>query len=64
MFRILDQLGNVRSLKPSQIGIKVDSRFAVAVDQDGYNISPNDSMKEVAAGVRSRLLPSSLGPVY
>lgn len=51
-FRILDQSGTVRSLKPSQIGIKANSRNAVATDQDGYNIVAGDEMKE-AGTVRS-----------
>lgn len=58
-FRILDQSGTVRSLKPSQIGIKANSRNAVATDQDGYNIVAGDEMKEVGT-VRFSLLSLSL----
>ncbi|KAL8277289.1 hypothetical protein RQP46_010358 [Phenoliferia psychrophenolica] len=47
MFRIIDQTGTVRMLKPSQIGIKANSRDTVATDQDGYDIKAGDEMKEV-----------------
>ena len=53
MFRIIDQTGTVRMLKPSQIGIKANSRDSVATDQDGYDIKAGDEMKEVGANVRS-----------
>ena len=45
-FRILDQTGAVRILKPSQIANKVNSRNAVATDADGSDIRSGDEMKE------------------
>lgn len=42
----------MRSLNPSQIGIKADSRRSVATDRDGYNIEKDDMMKEVHANGR------------
>ncbi|BGP33448.1 transcription elongation factor spt5 [Rhodotorula toruloides] len=45
-FRILDQTGSVRSLRPSQISGKVDSRHAVATDKEGYDIKAGEVMKE------------------
>ena len=62
-FKILDQMGAVRSLKPSQIGIKADSMRAVATDRDGYNIEKDDMMQEVGAGV-SFYFPSFLSDAY
>ncbi|KAM0750817.1 transcription elongation factor Spt5 [Meredithblackwellia eburnea MCA 4105] len=50
MFRIIDQTGTVRMLKPSQIGIKINSRDVVATDQEGYDIKAGDEMKEVGSG--------------
>ncbi|BGP17756.1 hypothetical protein JCM10213_005338 [Rhodosporidiobolus nylandii] len=46
-FRILDQLGTVRILKPNQISAKVSTRHSVATDKDGFDIKQDDSMKEV-----------------
>lgn len=46
-FRILDQTGTVRSLKPSQISGKVNSRGSVATDHNGLNISNDDEMVEI-----------------
>ncbi|GAA5832358.1 hypothetical protein JCM11251_006422 [Rhodosporidiobolus azoricus] len=55
MFRILDQTGAVRNLKPNQISGKVNSRFAVATDKDGFDIKQDESMKEVSpTGVERR----------
>ncbi|GAA6060688.1 hypothetical protein JCM10212_005070 [Sporobolomyces blumeae] len=48
MFRILDQSGTVRSLKPSQISSKVSTRFAVATDKDGFDIKAGETMKETS----------------
>lgn len=53
LFRILDQSGTVRSLKPNQISNKVFSRNSVAIDQDGYDIRAGDEMKETG-GVSRR----------
>lgn len=46
MFRILDQTGIVRSLKPSQISSKVSTKFAVATDAEGFDIRAGETMKE------------------
>ena len=46
MFRILDQTGIVRSLKPSQISSKVSTKFAVATDAEGFDIKIGETMKE------------------
>ncbi|GAA5896128.1 uncharacterized protein JCM6883_001723 [Sporobolomyces salmoneus] len=46
MFRILDQTGIVRSLKPSQISSKVSTKFAVATDAEGFDIKAGETMKE------------------
>ncbi|GAA5998472.1 uncharacterized protein JCM10292_002719 [Rhodotorula paludigena] len=45
-FRVLDQSGSVRVLKPSQISGKVQNRGAVATDKDGFDIRPGETMKE------------------
>ncbi|GAA5888624.1 hypothetical protein JCM6882_009024 [Rhodosporidiobolus microsporus] len=55
MFRILDQSGTVRNLKPNQISGKVFTRNAVATDKDGFDIKEGESMKEVSpTGVERR----------
>jgi len=46
MFKILDQTGIVRSLKPSQISSKVSTKFAVATDAEGFDIKAGETMKE------------------
>ncbi|GAA6032088.1 hypothetical protein JCM8097_007064 [Rhodosporidiobolus ruineniae] len=48
MFRILDQLGTVRMLKPNQISGKVSTRNAVATDKDGFDIKDGETMKETS----------------
>ncbi|GAA6016192.1 hypothetical protein JCM10207_000427 [Rhodosporidiobolus poonsookiae] len=48
MFRVLDQLGAVRSLKPNQVSGKVSTRHAVATDKDGFDIKEGETMKEVS----------------
>ncbi|GAA5864685.1 hypothetical protein JCM8547_008270 [Rhodosporidiobolus lusitaniae] len=48
MFRILDQSGSVRMLKPNQISGKVSTRHAVATDKDGFDIKEGETMKEVS----------------
>ncbi|GAA5983869.1 hypothetical protein JCM11641_006402 [Rhodosporidiobolus odoratus] len=53
-FRILDQLGTVRMLKPNQISSKVNTRFSVATDKEGFDIKEGDSMKEVSANGTER----------
>ncbi|MBW0463912.1 hypothetical protein O181_003627 [Austropuccinia psidii MF-1] len=51
-FKVLDQNGNVRVVKPNQISAKRDSRYAIATDADGYEIAVNDQMKEKPSGGR------------
>lgn len=46
VFVILDQMGNVRSVRPHQIAMKRDSKRAVAVDSEGGEFRTGDSMKE------------------
>ncbi|KAH9468034.1 hypothetical protein Pst134EA_011655 [Puccinia striiformis f. sp. tritici] len=52
-FKVIDQNGNVRSVKPNQISAKKDSRYAIATDADGYEIAVNDQMKEKSVGGRT-----------
>lgn len=52
--RVLDQLGAVRALLPSQISNKLERRrFAVATDKDGTEVRNDDTVKEVAGEQRS-----------
>lgn len=51
-FRILDQSGAVRTLRPSQIGNKLDTRMSVATDKDNYELRAGDMVRESAIGVR------------
>ncbi|KPV74816.1 uncharacterized protein RHOBADRAFT_53754 [Rhodotorula graminis WP1] len=53
-FRILDQTGTVRALRPSQISQKIVDKFAVATDKDGFDIKLGETMKE-SRPVRPRL---------
>lgn len=46
VFVILDQMGNVRSVRPHQVAMKRDSKNAVAVDSEGGEFRTGDSMKE------------------
>lgn len=55
-FRILDQTGTVRALRPSQISQKIVDRFAVATDKDGFDIKLGETMKE-SRPVRALFLP-------
>ncbi|KAM0786565.1 hypothetical protein ACM66B_002021 [Microbotryomycetes sp. NB124-2] len=52
LLHVLDQTDTVRILKASQILDKVNSRNAVAVDQDGSEIKQGDEMKESAGALR------------
>lgn len=56
LFRVLDQSGTVRSLTPTQIGLRTDSKGAIAVDSDGTEIRVGESMKETGHGVRFPVL--------
>lgn len=51
IFKVVDQNGNTRNVKPNQISAKKDSRHAIATDADGYEIAVNDQMKEKTVGV-------------
>lgn len=46
-FRVLDQLGNVLSVRPHQISMKRDTMRAVALDNEGAEFRAGDKMKEV-----------------
>lgn len=50
-FRILDQTGAVRVLRPSQIGNKLDTRMSVATDKDNYELRAGDMVRETVIGV-------------
>lgn len=46
-FRVLDQLGNVLTVRPHQISMKRDTVRAVALDNEGSEFRAGDKMKEV-----------------
>lgn len=46
-FRVLDQNGQARLVQPHQITMRKDSRRAIASDAQGYEIRPQDNMKEL-----------------
>lgn len=50
-FKVLDQNGAVRSVKPLQITDKLDTRRAVATDSEGYELRVGDQVKEISRGV-------------
>lgn len=52
VFKVIDQNGNVRTVKPNQISAKRDSKYAIATDAEGYEIAVNDQMKEKPVGGR------------
>lgn len=52
VFMILDQLGNVRTVRPHQIAMKRDSARAVGVDSEGGEFRTGDSMKETEGDER------------
>lgn len=51
-FRVLDQNGQVRLVKPHQITLKRDSDRAVAADAEGHELHVHDNVKEVDGEVR------------
>jgi transcription elongation factor SPT5 len=57
MFRVLDQTGTVRTLKPAQISGKIDSSRTIATDSEGIDIRPGDMVKEQGATGFVRSLP-------
>jgi len=46
-FRVLDQNGQTRLVKPHQISMRRDSIRAVANDAEGHELRVNDNVKEV-----------------
>lgn len=46
-FRVLDQNGQTRLVKPHQISMRRDSVRAVANDAEGHELRINDNVKEV-----------------
>ena len=50
-FRVIDQNGTIRSIRPNQISNKLDTRRSVATDSEGYELRNGDSVKEIARGV-------------
>lgn len=46
-FRVLDQNGQTRLVKPHQISMRRDSVRAVANDAEGHELRVNDNVKEV-----------------
>lgn len=46
-FRVLDQLGAIRLVKPSQISGRVDTRRQIATDAEGFELRTGDMVKEV-----------------
>lgn len=46
-FRVLDQNGQVRVVRPHQISMRRDSTRAVANDSEGHELRINDNVKEV-----------------
>ncbi|KIY63191.1 transcription elongation factor Spt5 [Cylindrobasidium torrendii FP15055 ss-10] len=46
-FRVIDQNGSTRIVKPHQITMRKDSRHAIATDHDGHELRIGDNVKEV-----------------
>jgi transcription elongation factor len=46
-FRVLDQNGQTRLVKPHQISMRRDSARAVANDAEGHELRINDNVKEI-----------------
>lgn len=56
-FRVLDQNGQVRLVKPHQISMRRDTHRAIAVDSEGLELRVNDNVKEVEGeGRKGRVL--------
>ncbi|TFK75562.1 transcription elongation factor Spt5 [Pluteus cervinus] len=56
-FRVLDQNGQVRLVKPHQISMRRDSNRAIATDAHGHELRINDNMKEMdGEGRKGRIL--------
>jgi transcription elongation factor SPT5 len=58
VFLVLDQLGQVRSVRPAQITMKRDTGRSVALDSEAGEFRAGDTMKEVEGDV-SLLLPAA-----
>lgn len=52
-FRVLDQNGQVRLVKPHQISMRRDSTRAIATDSEGHELRIGDNVKEVDGEVRT-----------
>lgn len=46
-FRVLDQMGNVSTVRPHQVSMKRDTSRAVALDNEGSEFRAGDKMKEI-----------------
>ena len=46
-FRVLDQNGQVRLVKPHQISMRRDTHRAIATDAEGHELRINDNVKEI-----------------
>lgn len=62
-FKVLDQTGQVVTVKPHQISTKKDTSRAFALDHDGNEIRAGDMVKEVA-GPFSRLRQGQVLHIY
>ena len=51
-FRVLDQNGQVRLVKPHQISMRRDSHRAIASDSEGHELRKGDNVKENDGEVR------------
>ncbi|CAL1710127.1 unnamed protein product [Somion occarium] len=56
-FRVLDQNGQVRLVKPHQISMRRDSHRAIATDSEGHELRAGDNVKEIdGEGRKGRVL--------
>lgn len=55
-FRVLDQNGEVRLVKPHQISMRRDSKHAIATDAEGHELRVGDNVKEKDGEVNRDLL--------
>lgn len=53
VFRVLDQSGQVKGVRPQNLQGKVVSNSALATDAEGHTVNAGDTMKETAGSVRS-----------
>lgn len=52
-FRVLDQNGQVRLVKPHQISMRRDTHRAIATDGEGHELRINDNVKEIDGEVHN-----------